>query len=114
MNSQCIPLHDVTHPQSARNQLHIASVVAYVRPEQLHEICDWLLQPHEQISAEIHAQNDQGKLVIVTESAAEKSIANFLDELRNQTGVLNVALVYHEYLSAQDLQDEEANVEQNS
>lgn len=113
MNSQCIPLRDVTHPQIATEQLHVASLVAHVRPEQLTQLRAWLLQAREQITAEIHAENAQGKLVIVTESAAEKCIADFLDELRNQPGVLNAALVYHEYLSAQDLQEETATVEQN-
>lgn len=99
-----IPLHDLT---PAPQQLHIASLVAHVRPEQLSAVCDWILQSsHHNIRSEIHAENSQGKLVIVTESPAEKAIANFLDELREQAGVLNAALVYHEYLSAEDLRDD--------
>ena len=113
MNSHCIPVQDITSPQPPISHLHVASLVAHVRPGQLTTIQAWLQQPQLHITAEIHAESAQGKLVIVTESAEEKCIANFLDELRNQPGVLNAALVYHEYLSAQDLQDEIANMEQN-
>ncbi len=112
MKSERIPLQDVSPvlPLPLR-QLHIASLVAHVRPANFHDVRDWLSQPHDNIHAEIHAENDQGKLVIVTESPAEKCIVDFLEDLRNQPGVLNAALVYHEYLSAQDLQDELRNEE---
>jgi|SRR5690606_7239797 nitrate reductase NapD len=115
MNSECIPLQDITHTQlkSAR-QLHIASLVAHIRPAHFISVRDWLLQPQDEIHVEIHAENEQGKMVIVTESAAEKAIVDFLEELRNQPGVLNAALVYHEYLSAQDLQDDLSNEEKAS
>ena len=110
MNQQCIPVHNITQlPQ----QLHIASLVAHVRPEQFHSIREWLMQPQPHIYVEINAESPQGKLVIVTESENEKAIANFLDELRDQTGVLNAALVYHEYLSQQDLQSEIGQEENN-
>lgn len=103
MNQSCIPLRDLTP-----SQLHIASLVAHVRPEHFTGLRAWLVQQaHTDIQIEIHAENAQGKLVLVTESSAEKAIVNFLDELRAQTGVLNAALVYHEYLSLQDLQDEQ-------
>lgn len=104
MNQQCIPTQDISFPPQ---QLHIASLIAHVRPEQLSELRVWLLAPHNHIHIEIHAENAQGKLVLVTESEEEKAIVDFLDELRGQPGVLNAALVYHEYLSAQDLADEQ-------
>lgn len=103
MNQQFIPLHDIF---LQIEQLHIASLVAHVRPEQLAVIRDWIAQqPQHPIHVEIHAENSQGKLVLVTESVEETAIVNFLDELRCQTGVLNAALVYHEYLSQNDLLD---------
>lgn len=100
MSSQYVPLQDITNPPP---QLHIASLIAYVRPELLTTVRGWILQqPQQHIQLEIHAESPQGKIVIVTESAEEKAIVDFLDELRAQTGVLNAALVYHEYLSSQD------------
>lgn len=105
-STHTIPLRDLTQIPA---QLHIASLIAHVRPEQLAAIRNWLLAQasiHNSIHIEIHAENAQGKLVLVTESEAEKAIVNFLDDLRAQPGVLNAALVYHEYLSAQDLEGE--------
>lgn len=105
MNQQFISLHTISpSPQ----HVHIASLVAHVRPAHFHKVYDWITQQSQQcIHIEIYAEEPaMGKLVIVTESAEEKAIVNFLDELRGQTGVLNTALVYHEYLSPQDLLDE--------
>lgn len=104
-STHTIPLRDITQ---APAQLHIASLVAHVRPAQLAATRRWLLaQPstNNAIQIEIHAEDAQGKLVLVTESEEEKAIVNFLDELRAQPGVLNAALVYHEYLSMHDLQE---------
>lgn len=105
LSQHTIPVQDITQTPM---QLHIASLVAHVRPEQLAATRSWLLaQPStgKAIQIEIHAEDVQGKLVLVTESEEEKAIVNFLDELRAQPGVLNAALVYHEYLSMYDLQE---------
>lgn len=99
MNHQLIATRDITTPLTAAD-LHIASLVAHVRPEQLLAVKAWLvLQPN----IEIHAESVQGKFVIVMESTHEKAIVEFLDELRAQPGVLNAALVYHEVIAAHEL-----------
>ncbi|WP_323815218.1 chaperone NapD [Cellvibrio sp. NN19] len=104
MNQQFIPAQEISSPPQ---QLHIASLIAHVRPEYVAQVRHWLSdESNTIIRAEIHAETAQGKMVIVTESEAEKAIADFLDALRNQPGVLNAALVYHEYLSGSDLADE--------
>ena len=97
------PLELIASTHLAPSQWHIASLVAHVRPQQLDEIKHWLLQ---QPLVEIHGESAQGKLVILAESASEKTIADLLDQLRQQQGVLNAALVYHEILSAEDLLDD--------
>jgi len=107
MNQQFIPTQDISFPP---RQLHIASLIAHAKPEQVSDLRTWLLAPHHHIHIEIYAENAQGKLVLVTESEEEKAIVDFLDELRGQPGVLNAALVYHEYLSAQDLADEHQEI----
>lgn len=104
MTTRFIPLQDISPPPP--EQLHIASLVAHLRPEHSSTIYQWILQLHNNIRAEIHADDIQGKLVIVTESNDEKSIADFLIQLRDQPGVLSAAMVYHEYLSAEDLLEE--------
>jgi periplasmic nitrate reductase NapD len=110
MNQQFIPTRELS---SAPRQLHVASLIAHAHPEQLPDLRAWLVTPQAHIQIEIHAESPQGKLVLVTESTQEKAIVDFLDELRGQAGVVNAALVYHEYLSAQDLADEPTHDEQS-
>ncbi len=107
MNHQFIPVQEIS---LQIDQLHIASLIAHVRPEKISCVREWInQQPQNPILIEIHAETEQGKFVIVTESAEDKAIVNFLDELRAQVGVLNAALVYHEYLSHQDLLDDKTH-----
>lgn len=80
--------------------LHIASVAVQVRPHNLTRIKQWL---GDFPGAEIHAEDARGKLVVVLEAEAEKTILNLLDGLGAQTGVLNAALVYHEILSGHEI-----------
>lgn len=76
--------------------LHIASIMAQVRPEYIADIKAWLrIQP----GVEVHAEDDQGKLVLVVETENERNILTLLDEFTAQPGALNAALVYHEILT---------------
>lgn len=84
--------------------LHIASFIAHVRPEKMTLLKVWLAHMQQM---EIHAENEQGKLVLVTESNNEQHILQLLDELRAQPGVLNAALVYHEQIALAELAAEE-------
>lgn len=84
--------------------LHIASFIAHVRPEKMASLKVWLTDMQQM---EIHAENEQGKLVLVTESNNEQHILQLLDELRAQPGVLNAALVYHEQIALAELAAEE-------
>jgi nitrate reductase NapD len=84
--------------------LHIVSFIAHLRPEKMAELKDWISRSGK---LEIHAENAQGKLVLVTESNDEQAIVQLLDELRAQAGVLNAALVYHEQIALEDLAAEE-------
>lgn len=75
--------------------LHIASVMAQVRPDCMTAVKAWLAT---QPGVEVHAENAQGKLVLVVETENERSILNLLDEFAAQPGALSAALVYHEIL----------------
>lgn len=114
MSQDFIPVQTISSPPE---QLHIASLVAHVRPTHFAIVREWLSgysgqglpgKFSQKMQVEIHAEEPlAGKLVIVAESGEEKCIVDFMDELRGQSGVLNAALVYHEYLSERDLQDEQ-------
>lgn len=75
--------------------LHIASVMAQVRPDCIAAVKGWLAS---QQGVEVHAENAQGKLVLVVETENERNILNLLDEFTAQPGALSAALVYHEIL----------------
>lgn len=91
--------------------LHIASLVVHTRPETLSELSAWLLQRD---GVEIHAQNEQGKLVVVMETDNEQNILDLIDEVAKQPGALNAALVYHEMISGSEAGPVIVNEEHNA
>ncbi|MCE3253791.1 MAG: glutamate synthase [Cellvibrio sp.] len=88
------------HMNAPPTHLHIASLIAHVRPEKMLPLKHWLAGFN---NIEIHAESAQGKLVLVTESDDEQEIIRILDELRAHDGVLNAALVYHEQIALDEL-----------
>ena len=78
--------------------LHIASVMAQVRPDCMATVKAWL---STQVGVEVHAENEQGKLVLVVETENERNILNLLDEFAAQPGAISAALVYHEILTGE-------------
>ncbi|MDF3012352.1 MAG: glutamate synthase [Cellvibrio sp.] len=88
------------HMNAPPTHLHIASLIAHVRPEKMPLLKHWLAGFN---NIEIHAESAQGKLVLVTESDDEQEIVRILDELRAHDGVLNAALVYHEQIALDEL-----------
>src|SRR6187431_787436 len=97
MHSQLIATESLNAPPT---HLHIASLIAHVRPEKMPALKHWLSAFNH---IEIHAESAQGKLVLVTESDDEQEILRILDDLRAQDGVLNAALVYHEQIALDEL-----------
>ncbi|SES79260.1 chaperone NapD [Thalassotalea agarivorans] len=77
-------------------EYHIASFVAHAMLEQL-----VLVQEHILLTpgAEIHATSEMGKIVFTLEAEHHKDIANRLDLIREHRGLLNIAPVYHEFLT---------------
>lgn len=82
--------------QAAATTLHIASVMAQARPDALAAIKAWLNTLPE---VEVHAENAQGKLVLVVETENERNILKLLDQFAAQPGAISAALVYHEILT---------------
>lgn len=82
--------------------VHIASLVIHVRPSHLPAFQHWLqTSPDPAVGVELHAASEQGKLVVVVEAGDEKRILTLMDVIREQPGVLNTALVYHEIIQAE-------------
>lgn len=48
--------------------------------------------------AEIHIKDPSGKIIFTIESANQRDIGNYADDLKDQPGLLTLAPVYHQYL----------------
>lgn len=82
--------------------LHIASLLVHARPE-LFEAVKANLSLLDGV--ELHQQSPLGKLVVVLETANEQQILERIDQISNLPGVLNAALVYHELLSPEGVDE---------
>ncbi|CAN7163915.1 chaperone NapD [Pseudomonas sp. LjRoot71] len=82
--------------------LHIASLLVHARPE-LFEAVKANLRLLDGV--ELHQQSPLGKLVVVLETANEQQILERIDQISNLPGVLNTALVYHELLSPEGVDE---------
>lgn len=78
---------------------HVASVAIHTRPEALGQTVEWL---EHRPRTEVHAQSQQGKLVVVTESDDPQDILDLIDDAIEQPGVVNASLVYHEVIPSEE------------
>lgn len=82
--------------------LHIASLLVHARPA-LFEAVKANLSLLDGV--ELHQQSPLGKLVVVLETADEQQILERIEQISNLPGVLNAALVYHELLSPEGVDE---------
>lgn len=76
-----------------QRELHISSMVVHARAEDLASV----KQKIEQLpGAEVHAESDNGKLVVVLETESQGYITDIIEKINNMEQVLNTALVYHQ------------------
>lgn len=85
--------------QTLPSEWHVASIIVHTQPDALSVTREWL---ESLPGTEIHASNDQGKLVVVLESLSAQSILDVIDQASVRRGVLNAALVYHEVLPPEE------------
>ena len=71
--------------------LHIASCVARVRPE---EMVSAIERIEAVIGCAVSARDVIGKVVVVLEGASTGALLDQMDQIRNIPGVLNVEMVY--------------------
>ena len=68
-------------------------MVVHARAEDLASV----KQKIEQLpGAEVHAESDNGKLVVVLETERQGYITDIIETINNMEQVLNTALVYHQ------------------
>jgi nitrate reductase NapD len=80
--------------ETAAGSVHISSLVVHCQPQAVPATV-------ERISAmpnvEVPQYSDQGKLVVLLETANEGIIMERISAIENLAGVINVALVYHHF-----------------
>ena len=74
-------------------EVHISSFIVHARPEHLTDLKRGI---EAFPGAEIRAQSDCGKLVVVLESSTQNHITDTLEKIAALPQVLNTALVYHQ------------------
>jgi nitrate reductase NapD len=99
------------------NEVHISSLVIHVNPAFLMHV-KATIESFE--NAEIYAQSDDGKLVVVLETENQGFITDTIDAISQLPHVLSTALVYHyidtddaDQIDAADLATEQPNLCQN-
>ena len=83
-------------------ELHIASCVAYARPEAVEAIAAAIRATG---IAEVPAQDGRGRLVILIEGRNTRDVLDVIDAVRAMDGVLAVHLAYQHAESESDLQE---------
>jgi nitrate reductase NapD len=84
-------------------EVHIAGVLVQTRPERLAEV---LVAITQMPAAEVQQTSPDGRLVVVVEAPGARHVVRLLDEMRQLTGVLDVALVYQHAEPEASLQEE--------
>ena len=88
--------------EDTSREVHITSMVVRAKPDCLPAIRR-AIQAME--SAEIHAENDDGKLVFTLETASLGEVTECLAAIDRMEGVADATLVYHQIEQADRLDD---------
>jgi len=76
-----------------QQEVHISSMVVHVNPDSLQTVKTSI----EQLDgAEIHAESEDGKLVVVLETENQGYITDVIEKISNIDFVLSTALVYYQ------------------
>ena len=87
------------------SEIHIASCVAFVRPELAPNVSQAILATG---LAEVPRHDDRGRLVILIERRSTAEVLDVIDAIRALDGVLAVHLAYQHAENENDLQEPHA------
>lgn len=74
-------------------EIHISSLIVHASPAGLQSVKNEILRLH---GAEIHAESEHGKLVVVLESDDQSQVTDAIEKINGFHHVLGTALVYHQ------------------
>ncbi|NMG37126.1 glutamate synthase [Azoarcus sp. TTM-91] len=89
--------------EEVQEEIHIAGILVQVRPEYAAAVSR---QVAAMPNAEVCAQAESGKLVVVCESEGADAMLALLAAIRELPGVANVALVYQHAESRSAMEEE--------
>ena len=78
------------------NEYHVASFVGHAMADQLDAVQQTIKSTE---GAEIHAVSEHGKIVFTIEDSSQSGIGRKIDSLKYHTGLLNLAPIYHQFLT---------------
>ena len=85
-----------------RDETHISSLVVHVHPESRAAASARIAALE---GVEIHGASDEGKLVVVLETASEADILTHMAAINEIPGIVATSLIYHEIDRAEDGSD---------
>jgi len=77
--------------ENTMSHLCISSLVVQTQPSLLADVRGRLNALSE---AEVLGENDEGKLVVVLDTASNREAANLITDIQNQAGILSATLIY--------------------
>ncbi len=84
-------------------EYHVTSLVVHASPNLVSQVRNDISALE---GADIHAETDEGKLVITLEGATQGSILNNVETINALNGVLSSNLVYHQVESIEENNEE--------
>ncbi|QUM76411.1 chaperone NapD [Moritella sp. 24] len=77
----------------AEQEIHISSLIIHVKPESLLDVKNKIAAIPE---AEIYGDSEEGKIIVVLETANQKFVTDIIDNINNLEHVLSTSLVFHQ------------------
>lgn len=81
--------------------MHISGVLVHAKPDRLPQIRDSLSHID---GVEIHAGNEEGKLIVTVEREDEGATASVFEQFYQIPGLLSATMVYHHFEPETDIQ----------
>ena len=76
-----------------QQEVHISSLVVHVKPDYLDVVKTQIL---DFPNTEIHGESEEGKIIVVLETANQGYVTDTIDKINNLEHVLITFLVYHQ------------------
>jgi nitrate reductase NapD len=74
--------------------MNISGILVQAYPENIRSVCRAL---SDMEGVEVHASNDDGKIVVTIEQEGNAGMSDMLLSLQNLPGVLAASMVYHQF-----------------